>query len=448
MAWGRVGAAVALLSACAVAAAGSSSAVTRAPAATEPLLVLDRFEAAFDQPAHTTRYKALVSSAGNRAVAFTWTMQYAAGRCGNFTVTGASNPQDSGSSQSATVPGVLNTDRYFESSAAYNHEGCTFAQETAQVLTLEIVRADVGSSCRLRYVQTARDGDSPPTPKESPPTTKIGTCTVDVPPPPPAPPPPPKLNAAPPTLTKKEKAQYREYALVASGAGATTAGVGLALIEFPPAAAVCIIVAGVELLLAEYYVLKANDPPDRNYKKLAKVVVPKPRPLRTGNGVTNDLARAANALLLNTAQVVGHDGAFIDSLERAQGAHAAKDAVWDKRQSELAAKLALAEAKLLDARPALAKALRRAAQPVLRTVSSAEAKSAGHALPPALVSLLKSLGLHTSQIAAIRAKVARVPSSALAGPLAPKVAPAAIASAERGGARLLRQIAARLAKRY
>ena len=103
------------------------------------------------------------------------------------------------------------------------------------MLTLEVVRAAVGSSCHLTFRQTARDGDSPPTPKESPATTKTGTCTVETSPPPP---PPPKLKAAPPT--KKEKDQYLEYALVASGAGATAGVAGLALIEFPPAAAVCI----------------------------------------------------------------------------------------------------------------------------------------------------------------------------------------------------------------
>src|SRR5688572_4531027 len=339
----RAGAAAVLLSLSFVAGAGGSG------GATVPLLVLDRFEASFDQGAHTTRYKATVSSAENRIVAFTWRLSYVAGRCGNFTVTGASNPVDTGSAQEGTVPGLLNTDRYYISNAAYNHEGCTFTQETSQVLTLDIVRSDVPASCRLQFVQTARDGDSPPTPKEMPPTTKTGTCTIETPPPPPPPPPPPKLNAAPPTMTKKEKKEYREAALVATAASATTAGVSLALIEVPPAAAIALIVAGGELLLAEYYVYKAKDPPDPKYKVLAKPIVPTPRLLKPGDGISKALAKAANAYLVNTAQMVAQDRAFIDSLERAQGAHAARDAVWDKRQSDLAAKYARAEAALLDA---------------------------------------------------------------------------------------------------
>ena len=446
----RVGTAVALLFLCfAVGALGSGPTEPRDTAATVPLLVLDRFDAAFDQPSHTTNYRATVSSAEDRIVSFTWKLNYTAGRCGNFAVTGASNPQDLGSSQEATVAGILNSDRYYISTAGYNHEGCTFAQETSQVLTLDVVRSDPPASCRLQFVQTARDGDAPPVPKEMPPTTKTGTCTIETAPPPPPPPPPPKLNAAPPTMTKKEKGQYLEYALVASGAGATTAGVSLALIEFPPAALVCVIVAGGELLLAEYYVYKADDPPDRNYKKLAKPIVPKPALVKPGDGVSKPLASAANALLLNTVQMVAQDRAFIDSLERAQGANAARDAVWDKRQSVLAAKYARAEAKLLDAWPALASALRRAAGPVLPpALGTEDVKAAGRALPPRLVSLLRSLGLSKGGVAALRDRVAKLTPAAVAGPVAGRIAPRAVAAAERGGAKLLRAIAARLAKRY
>ena len=156
------------------------------------MLVLDRFEAAFDNVS-TTNYKATASSAENRPIAFTWKMQYVAGRCGNFTVYGASNPSDLGNAQQATVPGILNSDGYFVSTAAYNHEGCPFAIEANEVLVLDVVRKVVGTSCQLEYVQKARDDDEPSKPKEFPPTVKTGTCTEETKPPPP----PPPLNAAP-----------------------------------------------------------------------------------------------------------------------------------------------------------------------------------------------------------------------------------------------------------
>jgi hypothetical protein len=206
-------------------------------------------------------------------------------------------------------------------------------------------------------------------------------------------------------------------------------------------------VAGCELLLAEYYVYKAKDPPDPKYKVLAKPIVRKPRLLKPGNGVSPALAKAANAYLMNTAQMVGQDRAFIDSLERAQGAHAARNAVWDKRQSDLAAKYARAEAKLLAARPALAAAVRRSAAPILpRALAAADVTGVSRALSPALVSLLRSLG--SKNVGALRTRVAKLSSSAVAGPVAPKIAPSAVAAAERGGAKLLRATAARLAKRY
>ena len=121
-----------------------------------------------------------------------------------------------------------------------------------------------------------------------------------------------------------------------------------------------LVVAVGELATSVYYARKAKDPPDPNYKRLAEPNYPKPALLRASAGITKAEAAAANALLTNTARMAGLDRAFLTSLERAQGAYAARDASWDGKQSARAATFARAEAKILDARPALETALRRA----------------------------------------------------------------------------------------
>ncbi len=413
--------------------------------ATVPLLVLDRFEAAFDNVS-TTNYKATASSAENRPIAFTWKMQYVAGRCGNFTVYGASNPSDLGNAQQATVPGILNSDGYFVSTAAYNHEGCPFAIEANEVLVLDVVRTDLGKSCQLEYVQKARDDDEPSKPKEFPPTVKTGTCTEETKPPPP---PPPPLNAAPPTIPKKQKQEWRDQALLLDAAAGTSASAALLLLVVPePAskggAAIMLVVAVGELAASSYYAYKAKDPPDPNFKRLAKPVYPQPALLRASGGITKAEAAAANAWLANTARLAGLDRAFITSFERAQGAYRARNAVWDRRQSTLAAKFARAEAKVLDARPAIEAALRRAlgAADLSRRVVSAKGSSIRPArgLPAATISLLRSFGVRRAEIAAFQKKLAKTsPSSTFVPPR--------LAAADRSGVRLLRALAARLARR-
>jgi hypothetical protein len=170
--------------------------------------------------------------------------------------------------------------------------------------------------------------------------------------------------------------------------------------------------------------------------------------------VTRAEALAANALLTNTAKLSAYGRAFLTSLERALGAHAASDRDWDRKQSRAAAGFARAEATLLDARPALEAALRRAvdeavpgARLSLPVARKATAQVSKQALPAPLVSLLSAFGFAKAEIASIRAQMARVAPSAVAGAVSAKLAPPALAQLERRTARSLRAIAARLEKR-
>jgi hypothetical protein len=93
------------------------------------------------------------------------------------------------------------------------------------------------------------------------------------------------------------------------------------------------------MTLGFYATYKASDPPDPNYKTLAKLVTPQPKLFRATGGVTAREAAAANALLRNTAKIVGNDRAFLTSFEPAQGAYAANDGTWDAQIASVRARI-------------------------------------------------------------------------------------------------------------
>ncbi len=291
------------------------------------------------------------------------------------------------------------------------------------------------------------------------PTPEPCFLTNGTPPPPPPPPPPP--SAPPPKLTPDEKSNLRFAAAASAGFGVVT-GIGAIVLTFIPSpdpltkggAGFCYLAAAGEFGIAAAALHKAKDPPDPNYKQLARLGFPRWPVAKPGPGLTKQEVAAENALATNTTRVVGYDTAFLTSLERAQGANAAGDGDWDRVQSHAAAGFARAEAKLLDARPPLEAALRQAFESAVTRVqvSVADArKAAGRVfqsgLPPSFVSLLRAFGLSTQEIASVRTQMAGVAPSKVAGDLAAKLAVPAQAAAERKSAGIVRQIAARLEKR-
>jgi hypothetical protein len=283
--------------------------------------------------------------------------------------------------------------------------------------------------------------------------------TSPPPPPPPVTPPPPPPPS--PRLTPDEKTALKRKAAVSAGLGLLSgvAGLGLLIIPSPDpltkgGAGVMFLMGSAELTAAAVWLELAKDPPDPNFKRLAKLSFPRLPPTRAGPRVTRQEALAGNALLGNTARLVGYNDAFLTSLERAQGAHAAGDRRWERTQSQAAARFARAEAKLLDARPALREALRRAVDAALPRArlsvagaKAATAQVARRALPSSLVSLLRALGFSTAEVASVRSRMAHVSPSAAAGPVTAKLAMPAVTEADRRSARILRAIAARLEAR-
>jgi hypothetical protein len=271
---------------------------------------------------------------------------------------------------------------------------------------------------------------------------------------------PPPASNAPPAIVNPEKAEWKDTAAVVFGGSAAFSGLAIACALVPSPdpvskglAVVMLLISVGHMAYGQYALSKASDPPDKNYKQLAKLGVPKLPAIRPGNGVTLAEAEAANAILANVARVSANDAAFITSFERAQGAYAARDGTWDRRQSRATAKYARAEAKLLDAQPALDVALKRAvAQANVPPLTAADAKRATasvvrNGLPASFTSPAARLGITKAEIRAHEKRVAALPGRAIAGLVAAKLATPATARAHRTAAKLLRALAGRLAKR-
>jgi streptogramin lyase len=148
-----------------------------------------------------------------------------------------------------------------------------------------------------------------------------------------------------------------------------------------------------------------DDPPDPNFKAIAappRLSLPR---LRARRGMSAATARAFNRVLANEARIAGLQLAYLHAVERAQGARAATDDAWVKRQDLAAAKNAEQLAKAYAAEPTLLAAERAAARrsPLRRIhVTSASIKSAkrrlAHGLPRPVARRLRRLGLSAADV--------------------------------------------------
>jgi hypothetical protein len=99
------------------------------------------------------------------------------------------------------------------------------------------------------------------------------------------------------------------------------------------------------------------DPPDDNFKAIAKPIVPDISPFTTEDGFTEEEAEAANDLLENLAHGFAFERALATSLNRAQSAHDAGSREWEDKQIRAAQDYAAELAKLFDARVELSDTL-------------------------------------------------------------------------------------------
>lgn len=93
------------------------------------------------------------------------------------------------------------------------------------------------------------------------------------------------------------------------------------------------------------------DPPDPNYKMIAEPKAPMIPRGTAQAGVPQALIDALNALYDNLAQTLGVEQAYLQTLERAQGAAAANDFEWYSKHINALVKLSAQWARLLNEQP-------------------------------------------------------------------------------------------------
>ncbi len=184
--------------------------------------------------------------------------------------------------------------------------------------------------------------------------------------------------------------------------------------------------AGVATAAGAYYVMKPvhaladytvktlettqQDPPDPNFKKLAKPQPEKMPRLLPGRGVSPKAARKLTALARQLGKTEGYSRALTATLDRAGGAQIAKDTVWQGKQMAHAIKLARQFSVQLDKSATAIVEIRPVAGrvPLLkRKFKLAQVKRTGRQISKRYtkpqVKLMRLLGYDKAQMAKIRA---------------------------------------------
>ena len=215
----------------------------------------------------------------------------------------------------------------------------------------------------------------------------------------------------------KEESHFWNYAASACailGVVAAVTGVGA------PVAAGCALVAAGCKIVGEMDSQASDDPPDTNFRTLAR---PQVKTITLPGETTSDSVKAAeNALVANLAQIKALSDAMFVSINRASGALLAKQPSWRQRQDELGRSYASQLAKLMDELPDLFAHLRASLMEARLTVAAtasdiAKAKRtvAEHGFPPELSDTFKEMGLSNGEVEDLRTgaeRLAFVPSQA------------------------------------
>lgn len=160
----------------------------------------------------------------------------------------------------------------------------------------------------------------------------------------------PKDNVGKITLFSKAKKEKFMFAStlndkLADVVGGTGAVAGLGVIGAGATAALPVAVVGAIgfVLLKGASVIGdtwAADPPDRNYKAIAKPLKRPTPAIKAGGGPSSAAASASRAYLARAYEFEALGIALLHAIERAQGAQLAKDAAWQARQLRAAAQYA------------------------------------------------------------------------------------------------------------
>jgi len=170
-------------------------------------------------------------------------------------------------------------------------------------------------------------------------------------------------------------------------------------------------------------IVDEHDPPDSNFTVIAEPVIPSFTPItedRAGNAETAD---AMNAMLKKGGQVFGYGEVLVTCTERAQGAAAAGDVFWEKKQLEAAYQFAIQLMALYDALPTLFGNLQSSLQnagfqsiPITaEDISDCQAEVTINGLPADLQDLLIDAGIDSETIEAIQSMLLAADPNEAAG---------------------------------
>ena len=188
----------------------------------------------------------------------------------------------------------------------------------------------------------------------------------------------------------------------------------------PVTGALALSTAVVDQLAAEGLFRAADDPPDQNFARVVTPAVRRLPRLKPTGGLDKAGVRAIQALLDNQATAAAMLGAWVTSMERAQGAALADDRVAAEMQVRAAAKFAKAAAdgyaKEAVLRVRALKATKGKLGGLRATAAQAEkARSLARRgqLPPGLPAKLTSMGFSAAQQADLRKRIASASTSTL-----------------------------------
>jgi hypothetical protein len=244
----------------------------------------------------------------------------------------------------------------------------------------------------------------------------------------------------PERATEENKQLCSKYS-VEFGGHASATGLGSAALasRAPSAGGILAMNSGVAWI-ANYVLAKcAGDPPDANYKIIATPNTPRLTRITSGPNVSTAAAQALDAFYANQVQAFTLLGAFVTSLERAEGAAVARSEEWARRQTLAAADYAAKAATSLKQDQilriqAVSELQASGFQEIsitARDVQNYQREVTARGLPSSLKTLLKQLGLTDQELLDVRSRILAADPNALAGPVffAALVKPSLIISA-------------------
>jgi hypothetical protein len=244
----------------------------------------------------------------------------------------------------------------------------------------------------------------------------------------------------------KEEAHFWNFAAIAcSVVGVVVAITGAGL----PVTAACAAAAAFCKGVGELDSKTADDPPDSNFKTLARPQV-KTITLSSGNITTSDSVKVAeNALVSNVAQIKALSDAMFISINRASGALLAKQPFWRRKQTELARSYASQLARLLDELPDIFARLRTSlveakltVAPTASDIVEAKRMIAEHGFPHEMSATFKEIGLSNREIQDLRTGAGRLAITPAQAAFPDFLADPRIAASSRAAATRFRRYAA------